>query len=48
MPGVRAVYTGADLESTVGRTDAVRLGRHRGHAEPDALPDRRRRGRTTR
>ena len=38
MPGVVAVYTGADLADAVGRADAVRVAGHRRHEEPGALP----------
>ena len=56
LPGVVAVYTGADLADALGQPDAVRLAGHRGHEEPAALPAgdrqgllrRRRRGRGAR
>ena len=47
LPGVVAVYTGADLADAWAGADAVRLAGHRGHEEPGALPARRRQGRAT-
>ena len=44
MPGVVAVYTGADLARPLGRPDAVRLAGHRRHEEPAALPGHHRQG----